>query len=207
MAKIKNIFDGGVGKLGNLVLYKRNGVNVVRVKPAHIKLSITPAREAQKLKFRLINKFLFQFSEPIRVTFTSSVEGRTALHEAQSYNLRHAVAGEYPGFYVDKGKVLLSQGPLPLPVSASVSHHPDGLQVQWENGPEMKGNTPGDYLVVFIMEADGTGDHRFTEARRSYGQYVWKAVSPFSEDALPDVWISFRNRKMTKCSNSIWVQK
>ncbi len=203
MAKIKNIFDGGVGKLGNLVLYKRNGVNVVRVKPAHIKVSTTPAQQAQKLKFRLINKFLFQFSEPIRVTFTSSVEGRTALHEAQSYNLRHAVAGEYPDFFVDKAKVLLSQGPLALPVSASVSYHPDGFLVQWENAPETKGNNAHDNLVVFIMKADGTGDHRFTEARRSYGQYVWKALYPFSEDALPDVWIAFRNPKMTRCSNSI----
>ncbi len=50
MAKIKNIFNGGGGKLCNLVRYKRNGVNGARVNPAHIKGSRTPSRKAQKLK-------------------------------------------------------------------------------------------------------------------------------------------------------------
>lgn len=152
MAKIKSIFDGGTGKLGNLVLYKRNGINVIRVKPDRIKYSKTPKQEAQRERFKMINNFLGEFTEPIRMSFTPGVLGRTAFQEAQSYNLLHGLAGEYPDIYVDKNKVLLSQGPLPLPARAWLTIHPEGFMVQWENGPEMTGRTPFDLLAVFILK-------------------------------------------------------
>ena len=203
MATIDNLFDSGRGRLGNLVFYRMNGMNIVRTKPAHFHDSKSPAQLAQRQRMKVVNDFLKPFLQLIRITFPPQKAGRTARSESQSYIMRHALAGEYPGMYVDKSKALLSRGPLPVPVSAKVTAHPDGVLIEWENGSEAAGPRVHDTLLVVAQDAKtGSANYRFTEARRADGRYVWKPVPASGQVA---VWIAFRNQAQTEMSDSLYV--
>ncbi len=207
MARIDNLFDVGQGKLGNLVFYKMNGKGIVRSKPEHYSDRKSPAQLAQRQRLQVVNAFLSPFRDLIRITFASEAESRTARAAATSFNMRNALAGEYPDKYVDKSKALLSRGPLPLPLNVSMEAQPDGLHIRWENGQEATGISARDNLVLIALsELDRQSDYKFTEAQRSEGKYVWKTTLKPSDGALPAVWIAFRNRQETQMSDSLFVE-
>ncbi len=208
MAKIENILDGGKGKLGNLVFYKMNGSSYVRTRPAKYRDRKSPAQLAQRQRMQVVISFLRSFRDLVRVTFAAEATGRTALQAAQSYNMRHALAGEYPDIRIDKSKVLLSRGPLPLPAGVSVTAQPEGLLIRWENGPEATGSAANDTLVVMALPGDtGNGIHDFTSVRRSEGEYLWRLPQPVQANNLEGVWMAFRNLKLTSMSDSIWINR
>ncbi len=207
MAEINHLFSGGRGKMGNLVFYQMNGKTIVRTKPAHFSDKKTPAQLAQRQRMQVINGFLNPFRELIRTTFAAEAEGRSALQAAQSYNMRNALTGEYPDIMVDKNKALLSQGILPLPKSASVAAKPEGLLITWENSDETATATAGDTLLVIALFKAGNCRYQFTEARRADGQYLWKLPQTIDENALPDVWIAFQDRKRTALSPSLYINQ
>jgi hypothetical protein len=185
-----------------------NGKNYIRKRPKQINDQKSPAQLAQRQRMQTVISFLQKFSDPIRFTFASEAAGRTAWQAAQSYNLRHGLTGDYPDIRIDYSKALLSRGPLPLPESCSVALHPEGFLVQWVNGPEADGKHSGDFLMVIILLPGVTVcNYLLTDTRRSAGQYVWKTNRPMTQDTLPDVWIAFRNVRMTKWSDSLWVQQ
>ncbi len=206
MSRLEDLFDGGHGKLGNLVFFKRHGKSYVRTKPASYKDRKSPKQLAQRQRLQVVNSFLRNFSVPLKVTFASEAVGRSALQAAHSFNMRNALAGEYPDIYVDRGRVQLSSGPLPLPEKASLSVQDEGLLIEWNNGEEASGNAKTDTLVVLALTKNAdSSDYQFTGVKRSEGKYVWKPAFPVSADELPDVWIAFRNREMTGMSNSKWL--
>ncbi len=208
MAKLDNLLEGGQGSLGNLVLYKMHGKSYVRTKPSQYRDKKSPAQLAQRQRLQVINSFLRAFREPLRVTFAAEATGRSALQAAQSYNMRNALMGEYPDIVVDKSKALLSKGPLSLPAGASVSAHPEGLLIEWVNGEEAAGSAAEHTLVVMALsEETDRSDYKFTEVRRSDGRYVWNPALSVSENALPDVWIAFRNNDLTGWSDSMYLKK
>ena len=203
MAKIDDLFDAGRGKLGNLVVYRMNGMGIVRTKPKHIRDSKSPAQMAQRQRLQVVNDFMRPFLKLFRITFVPETAGRTARAEAQSYIMRNVLAGEYPNIYVDKSKALLSHGPLPVPVSATVTAQPEGLLIEWENDADAIRLHPNDTLVVMALSADGsTADYSFTQVKRTEGRYTWKPALP---DGAVEIWIAFRNREQTKMSDSVYA--
>lgn len=203
MSQIDNLFDSGKGKLGNLVFFKRYGKTYVRTKPARYSDRKSPAQLAQRQRMLAVNSFLNQFSGLIRITFATEATGRSALQAAQSFNMRHAHAGEYPNIQIDLDKVLLSTGNLPLPVDVWVSAHPDGWLIEWQNAKETIGERQSDTLVVMgYSESAKTADYKFTEVCRKEGRYVWKPALPLQANELPVIWIAFRNREQTEMSKN-----
>ena len=207
MARIDNLFDSGRGRLGNLVFYKVGDKSYVRTRAGHFSDRKSPAQLAQRQRVQAVNTFLGAFRELIRITFAGEAEGRSPRAAALSYNLRHALAGEYPDIHVDKSKALLSRGFLPLPAAAWVEPHPEGLLVKWENGTEDTGSAARDTLVVMALsELDGRSDYKFTEVQRTAGEYLWKTALKVSEANRPGVWIAFRNRQETQLSDSMYAE-
>jgi hypothetical protein len=203
MSRIDNLFDSGSGKLGNLVFFRRLDKTYVRMRPERYRDRKSPAQLAQRQRMQAVNSFLKPFRGLIRITFAPEALGRTALHAAQSYNMRHALAGEYPDIHVDMNKVLLSTGPLPLPVDVSVSAQPDGLLIEWQNGGEAVGDRHYDTLVMMgYSQSAETADYKFTEVYRKEGRYLWKPALPLKENELPVVWIAFRNLVQTEMSRN-----
>jgi hypothetical protein len=206
MAKIDNLFDSGRGKLGNLVFYKVGDKNYVRTRAEQFHDRKSPAQMAQRQRMQVMNRFLGSFRELFRITFAGEAGGRMAMQAAQSYNMRNALAGEYPDIYIDKSRVLLSHGPLPVPVSAMVTAQSEGLLIEWVNSPDAALHHPYDTLVMMAFSFEtGSSDYRFTGARRSEGSYLWKTALPLTNGVLPDVWIAFRNRTETLMSDSFYV--
>jgi len=205
MATIQNLFDSGKGKLGNLVFYKVGGQGRVRTQAEHFHDRKSPAQLAQRQRLQVTTSFLKPFRDIIRITFAAEANGRSAVHAARAYNMRNALTGEYPDISVEKSRALLSRGPLPVPVNAAVSAQPEGLLIEWDNSADAASHHPYDTLVVMALSAEtGRSDYLFTEARRSDGRYLWKTALPIG-NALPDVWITFRNRQETEMSNSMYA--
>lgn len=203
MAKIQDLFDAGRGKLGNLVVYKMKGQSIIRTKPEHYHDRKSPAQLAQRQRMKVVNEFLHPFLDLIRLTFPPQKVGRTARSEAQSYIMRNALAGEYPNSYVDKSRALLSHGPLPVPVSATVASGPDGLLIEWENDAEATRRHPNNTLVVMaVQEESNHGTYNFTDVKRTEGRYTWK---PSLSAGPVAVWIAFRNQEQTEMSNSVFA--
>src|SRR5690554_4677005 len=192
MAVIENLFNSGRGRLGNLVFYKMNGQGIVRTKPAQYKDRKSPAQLAQRQRLQVVNRFLKPFSALLKITFPPETTGRTARTEAFSYIMRNALTGDYPIICIDKSKVLLCRGPLPLPERVTVTAQSDGLLIEWENGSKVTGSRAGDTLILMAYsEVSGMADFRFTDTCRTAETYLWKPALP---EADLDVWIAFRNR-------------
>ncbi len=205
MARINDLFDSGKGRLGNLVVYKMNGLNIIRTKPEHFSDRKSPAQLAQRQRLQAVNEFLKPFLKLIRITFPPQQTGRTARAEAQSYLMRNALAGEYPEIYVAKSRALLSRGPLPMPVSATVTTDAGELLIEWEDDADTARSHSHDTLVVMALSAEkGYADYRFTDTRRSEGRYAWKPALP---NGTVDVWIAFRNQVQTEMSDSFYVEE
>jgi hypothetical protein len=203
MATIDHLFDSGQGLLGNLVLYKVGGKGRIRTRPARYRDKKSPAQLAQRQRMQVMLQFLKPFSRLLRITYAAEAVGRSAIQAAQSYNMRHALAGEYPDIYVNKSKALLSLGPLPVPVAATLTAQPEGLLIEWENDPEAARHHPHDTLVIMALsEVKGYTDVRFTETRRSQGRHAWTPVLPAGPVA---VWIAFRNQAQTEMGESFYV--
>jgi hypothetical protein len=206
MSEIDHLFDSGKGTLGNLVFFRRLGKTYARTRPARFRDRKSPAQLAQRQKMQAVNRFLKPFSALIRITFTPESAGRTALHSAQSYNMRNAFAGEYPNLYIDYSTALLSSGPLPLPANVSVSAQPDGLLIEWQNGEEAAGKRSYDTLVLMAWsEMDGWGVFKFSEVYRKEGRYVWNPAMQLNENEIPAVWIAFRSQEQTEMSDSWYI--
>ncbi len=187
MAKLGNFLNITGGTLGNLVFYNRNGKTYIRTKPGSISNPKSPAQLAQRQRMQLMNAFLRKFSDPIRLTFAAVPKGKAPYQTAMGYNLRNAFTGEYPNQRIDKSKILLSTGSLPLPLNASLSLHPEGFVIQWEYDFDTSGSTVGDHLVVIVLYKDDSAcSFRFTDTRRYEKQYLWKTKQVISPDALPD---------------------
>ncbi len=206
MARIDSLFNSGRGRLGNLVFYKVGDKNYVRTRAEHFRDQKSPAQLAQRQRMQVVNKFLSAFRDLLRITFAVESDGMTARAAALSCNLRNALAGAYPDIHIDNSKALLSRGPLPLPARAWVENHPEGLLVRWENGEEATGEAARDNLLVMALsEETGQSDYKFTGVNRSAGECIWKPAFKLTENALPGVWIAFRNRQETLMSDSMYV--
>lgn len=203
MARIDNFSDSAQGGVGNLVFYTMHGKKYARSRPAQYTDRKSAGQLAQRQRLQVVTDFLRLFREPLRISFASEATGRSALQAAQSHNMRHALTGEYPDISISPGRAMLSRGPLPLPLSATVSAHADGLFISWENGPQ---DTLTDNLLVMAwFEGDAWSDYRFTDTARSKGEYIWKMAHPVKPGALPHVWIAFRSVDMGSMSNSMYI--
>lgn len=181
-------------------------MGIVRTRPEHFKDKKSPRQLAQRQRMQVVNSFLKPFQQLIRITWATEAGNQSVWHAAFRHIVRESLEGDYPEIHVDKRKALLSKGPLPLPEKVWVEPHEEGLRIRWENGPEARGNAARDtLLVVAYTEKTGYIDFRFTEASRADSEYVWKLALEFSEDALPDVWIAFRNKEQTQLSDSMYA--
>ncbi len=180
---------------------KMNGRSIIRTKPEHYCDRKSPDQPAQRQRMKVVNEFKSPFLELIRLTFPPQKAGRTARSKAQSYSMRNAVAGEYPDIYADKSRALLSRGPLPVPMDATVTSGPDGLLIEWVNDANTATNHRfGTLMVMAVTKGSDPCKYSFTRVKRTEGRYAWK----LSLSAGPaSVWIAFRNQEQTEMSDSI----
>lgn len=206
MARIKSLFEHSQGKLGALVFYQVGDEVFVRTRAQQFRDRKSPAQLAQRQRLQVMNSFLKSFRDLLSRTFTAGETGKAGFQAAKSYNMRNALSGEYPHIAVDMGKVLLSRGPLSVPLQATAQAHPEGVLIEWENGFGNGCGAANDALVVVAYFSNsGRSQYRFTETYRSEGRYLWKLPLQDGGDANPDIWIAFRNPQETLMSNSLYA--
>ena len=101
------------GKLGNMVYYTRNGVQCVRSLPKVGPREASVAQQAQRLRMKLVTRYLSPLSPMLSDTFNPGNKKMTGMNKAVRYALQEAVAGEFPDLYILPEKVLVSSGPVP----------------------------------------------------------------------------------------------
>lgn len=206
MAKIKNPFEGSRGKLGALVFYQVGSECYVRTKPQRFTDRRSTRQLAQRQRLQVVNNFLSMYRDTLSRTFLADESGKAGFQAAKSYNMRHALTGDYPDIRIDHSKLLLSKGQLPVPMYATAAAHPEGVLITWENGPEAPGGRALDTLVVMACFPDsGSGIRRFTDVCRANGSYVLKLSKNITNGDLPLIWIAFRDPSESQVSNSLFV--
>ena len=203
MARLNNgILNGGSGKVGNVIMYTRYGQDFIRVKPSFPKDKKTPKQLAQRQKMALIHEFLRPAKELIHKTFANDSSTRSPYQSAQSYNLKHAIAGEYPNQYIDTEKGLLSKGDIPLPAEITYVADENGIRINWNTGiTEPNAEEYDTLMIVWKYKQSDFIDYTNVGARRYNGTFLWTEVR---EKQLKNytIWLIFRNREETDFSNS-----
>lgn len=202
MARLtKGILGPGKGKIGNVVMYSRCGVDIIRSVPDK-KPKKTPRRLAQRQKMSLVHEFLRPAKELIHKTFANDVPTRSPYQAAQSYHLKHAIAGEYPNQYIDLSKALISKGEVPLPDNINFSVSDIGISINWDKDEKPAIGKSSDALVIMWRYTNHSFvDHIQVGARRYHGTYLWDMITADHINNYT-IWIAFRNKEETEFSNS-----
>lgn len=97
------------GKIGDVVIYKREGILLGRDVPSKSTKPPTLAQLDQQSKFGLVTSFLSSISDLLAVGYQSSGSANlTPMNAAVRYHLSNAVTGVYPNYQLDYTKVLIS---------------------------------------------------------------------------------------------------
>ncbi|MBK3518019.1 DUF6266 family protein [Carboxylicivirga marina] len=201
MARYNSINEGSSGKVGNVVTYKMYGKSYMRSMPGQYTDKKSEKQLAQRQKMQLVNDFLGAFTNVLRITFQKEAVGRSAYAAAKSYNLLHAIGGEYPEQYIDFTKALVSIGSVILPSNLSVKRINNGLLFNWEN--DEFGNLSDTLFVTVKGRSKQYVEYKQTEAQRKDESYTWKM--DFTENEQYDVWLIFRDYKERGFSKSVWL--
>ena len=136
-------FGPFTGKLGGLVTYIRKGETVSRMVPHVIKRPGTLGQLASRKQFSMAQKFVAPVRDFVSYSFHPLTKNTTRIPQNQATSLfrKHAIMGEYPDFWIDYSKVIMSKGNLPAPLNANVLREGDLLTFTWTVDPNW------DYLL------------------------------------------------------------
>jgi hypothetical protein len=133
MAKYDSgLLSGFTGKLGNVVVYRRNGKNFIRSVPKKRRDNPTDTQLEQRAKFALMSAFIRLMSPVLDKTYNGEKFARR--NRAFAYNYGNAISGSYPDLSIDFFKVLLANGNLEFPHQAQIMPHSAAkVKFTWTN--------------------------------------------------------------------------
>jgi Family of unknown function (DUF6266) len=127
MGKIKQgILGGFSGKVGPAVGSSWKGISIVRSCPPRKRRGSTEAQLRQMAKLRLMTPFFKRITGFLNKTYDCVTVQMTCFNKALSYNMRNAIAGNYPLFEIDYPRVVLGVGDLRNPDSVSAASNAGG---------------------------------------------------------------------------------
>ncbi len=147
----------------------RYGKYYLRTRPEKVNHPDTPAQLAQRMRFGLVQAFLKPVKPFIRAGFAAEAAGRSAYSAAMSYNLLHAVEGEYPDLRLNPAKALVSRGTLPGAEGVTFTTENHRALCAWEERRPAKYQHNHAALLVVAPE-HGEAVWEFHAAERSDGQ-------------------------------------
>lgn len=206
MGKLKNgIFGSITGKVGNLVIYKSKGQDIVRTIGRSGK-PFSKKQQANHQRMRVVNDFLGGLNRFIDIGFELEVAGTTsnAYNGAVAYNFKHALQGEFPEISVDYSKALLSKGDLPAALNTTIVKTADGIEVTWESPEALSANREEDQVMLLVyLPEEKNSVCKLSNVLRPAG----KDSIPLHESILNqqlEVYISFRSDDRKAISDSVY---
>lgn len=170
------VFEHGImgpfkGRVGNVVGYEWRGLWVMRSLPKN-KRNRKPTEKqlANQARFILMQDYLAFRNDFIRKGFSLVPELRkmSQFNVAMSYNLTHAITGEYPNWEIDYSQVVFARGDLELPKDISISQEGSGLCASWST--ETIGMAENDDQAMVMISGSDQINGKHSGSLRSVGK-------------------------------------
>ncbi len=209
MAVSKNGFNGLVtGKIGATYYYIRNGKQEMRG-ASHIVKPRSEKQLAQQQRMSVLNPIIRFLKLYIRVGFQlAGIEkGDSANNCFRSYNLKHAIKGEYPNQEIDYPLVRLSEGSLSVPLNPLAESTEDGFKFTWQYDPQDPNGSPYNRTMLMVYFPDPDQPRFFqmiSGAERSEGEELIKVHSGM-KGRYAETYISFITDDRSAISNSVYT--
>jgi hypothetical protein len=199
----KGLLGGFSGKVGTVAGGSWNGIDYMRGNPTHISNPRTVAQQDQRARMSAMIKFLSPLKDFLRLGFKSKAVKMSAFNAATSYNLAHAVIGNFPDYEIDYSKLMVSQGKLPGAVNPQIISTASGqIKFTWDDNSSDRDASPDDraILLVYNPQKESTVTS-FGESFRASGSQTIDLPGSMEGEELV-CYISFRNVRQTVISDS-----
>jgi len=157
------------GKIGGIVACEGKKRAYVRAANKPKKDKPSEAQLAQRGRLAAVSSFLTPLRDFLIQSFANDFLRTRPFDMAQSYNMKNAVCGEYPDFYIDYSRVWLSYEHLPATIAPAVQDAGQGkLLFSWTDNSGQGKARPGDKaILVAYHTVNGLGYWRFGGTERS----------------------------------------
>jgi len=215
MGRLKSgVYGPLVGKLGNVISYVWRGMNVNRMVSHKTNIPPTIPQLASRKMFSMAQKFVAPLQNFVSYSFHPATKDKPKIpqNEASSLFRKNAIMGEYPDFWIDYSRVIMSKGDLPAPVNASVLRDGNLLTFSWEVDPNWDNKLRSDQVMMVAYLPD-TMQAAYTvgAARRTAGTDVL-GFSPElrtetwrKRDTIAETYLAFISNDRQRVSDSIYT--
>jgi hypothetical protein len=201
MAVLKHGINGPFsGKVGTVVGTTWKGIDIIRSRPKP-PTEFSDPQLANQMRMKMVQNFLRQLIEPLRIGFRDDYILPAAYHSAVSYHKKFAFGGEYPNFFINLPDVKIARGVLWIPEVITIENDDAHIQLSWSASVE--GNARhDDQLLVVLWDEAGKAAQYSLQAYRSAGQFIWE---PTSQSSGCHVWAAFVRQDRSMQSESMYL--
>jgi|SRR5690606_5009391 len=194
------------GKVGSVIGSSWRGIHYLRGLAKKSKVPATEAQLAQRLRFRLVTKFLSPLQGIIAVGFRNVRRLTAAQYSmAVKYNIERAVVGAMPDFTLDYPAISLSSGNLFIPYTNAVTVEPGSITLTWSPSLNQFSGSSSDVAYIVVYNADrGLFITTDVPATRADGTALVEVPAPFVGQA-GHAWMFFASANGKKASNTAYL--
>ncbi|RZK77771.1 MAG: hypothetical protein EOO92_12305 [Pedobacter sp.] len=206
MGKYKNgILGAFSGKIGAVIGASWRGIDYMRSLPETSNKPATTKQLGQRMKMKLFRGFLLKIDDLIETCFQNYTQ-TSATNGALSYNMTHAVGGEYPDMCIDFQNLVFSKGDLQGSWSPSVSSTEENIiDFNWTNGPFSALRGENDQVILILYSQLHSSFITLTHAGlRSAGTAKIQTEKVFKGDTV-HCYLSFYSNEMNMSSSNEYI--
>jgi hypothetical protein len=206
MATIKKgILGGFSGKVGNVVGANWKTISYMRSHAQKVKNPRTPKQIAHRQKFKLMFDYLKPITPFLKVGFQLYAQKQTPHNAALSYNMKNAVFGTSPNWWLNKHRILVTRGNL-TPIKR-VFFHRNGQHIflNWGDNTGVGNSKPDDNSLIIVYNTT-KGEYLSTinGPERNYRMAGFRIPDSW-KDCWFDVHFAFISADRKQVSNSVFV--
>jgi hypothetical protein len=208
MARIENGILGGFnGNLGPVEGYVRYGIAYVRTKKRKRTTPPSPKEKIQRKRMEVVNNFINSMTDYVRIGFEEAAQGKpiSPNNAAKSYQLLHAVQGEYPDISINYAAARLTQGNIELPLNPEATAEGNGVRFNWTYDTSLNWSDRGARAMLLVYaEETGKSYYLFSGARMTEETDFLELPAEVKGMKL-HVYMSFIADDRRSLSNSIYL--
>ncbi|SDK14335.1 hypothetical protein SAMN04487898_106161 [Pedobacter sp. ok626] len=208
MARINNGILGGInGNVGTVEGYVRYGVAYVRAKKRKRTSPPSPREKIQRKRMEVVNNFVNSMTDYVRIGFEEAAQGKpiSPNNAAKSYQLLHAVQGEYPDISINYAAARLTQGTIELPLNPIATAEGDGVHFNWTYDTSLNwSDRSARAMLLVYAEETGKSYYLFSGARMTEETDFLELPAELKGMKL-HVYMSFIADDRRSLSNSIYL--
>ena len=208
MAKVNSVNGAFIGRIGNIVYYELDGVQIARSIGQHPG-TFSKAQLANQQRTAVVSKFLNPIKAFISLSFKST-EFKAKNHpynKASSYNKINATIGEYPNISMDFSKVRISDGDLPEAKNPEVVAVEGGLKFTWTYDEKADAERREDQVMLMAYFPKQEAAIFIYSGARRPEQEATLAIDPSFARKEAETYIAFVSDDRTRIARSVYTGK